>query len=209
MSTITDRCVLFRPTYGEWIYYNVILLYIGLVFARILHELGHSIANVLTGGVFSLSTLTVDWFLIIPMGTMQFNAESLIVLYAGPLSAILIGWWIAYSNRYSALNGPCGGRNTWKKRRGLTTGFLLQALWDAIYLVPVVDPRPFNGYADGDGVQIASLFRDMGLHEVTVFDTTVIVNPAYVISGALLVGTFWIAWKTYKCTHEFCSSCSV
>lgn len=202
-----NKCILWRPTVGEKVYYNAILLYVGLVVARFLHELGHAIANVLSGGIFSLSTLSVQWFFIIPMGTMRFNSDSLLVLYAGPLTAIFVGWIIAYTNRYAALDGPCGGRNTWKKRRGIVFGFLLQALWDAIYLVPVVDPLPFNSFADGDGIAIAQRFRDLGMHETVFMDSTVIINPAYVIAGLLILGTFWIAFRTLKCTVEFCTQC--
>lgn len=202
-----DRCTYFVPDTGEKLYYDVVLLYVAFVFARFLHELGHAVANVLAGGGFSLTTLQVRWFLLVPMGVMRYDTSSLFVLYAGPLTAILVGWYVAYTNRYSALNGPCGGVNVWRKRRGLITGFLLQALWDALYLLPVVDLSPLNGRADGDGIAIALWFKQAGLHQVTVLDTTIVANPAYVVAAVLLAGTGWVAWRTYKCTREFCDAC--
>lgn len=208
MSYRTDRCVLFDPTRLEWVYYNVILLYVGFVVARGIHELGHSIANWLAGGIFSLNELTISWFFIVPMGIMPYDTSSLLVIYAGAIPTILIGWYVGFNYNLKSLDGPCGGRNKWKRYRGLVTGFLLQALWDSAYLLPL-DITPFDEHAGGDGVAAAEFFRNMGLHTTEIAGQTIVVNPQYAIAGAFIVGTFYVIWRTYRCAPMFTQGCSI
>ena len=209
MSTIVDRCPIFEPEGLEWAYYNVILLWVGFVVARAIHELGHSIANWLAGGIFSLNQLTLSWFLFIPMGTMPYDTSSLLVIYAGPVTAILVGWFVGLNYNFRTFDGPCGRRskkNKWNKYRGIVSGFLLQALWDSAYLIPL-DINPFDNVAAGDGFEAGRIYKEMGLHSVEIAGQKVVTNPEYLISGILLIGTFYVIFQTYRCAPEITERC--
>lgn len=206
--SVTDRCTPYTPTFMEKVYYNLILLWVGLFIARLIHDAGHYVADLLVSGT-APQHFGLQLFYVVPMFTMSYDTSSVFVVLAGPVVAILIGWWVGLSNTTSSLAGPCGGRNKWKKRRGLVFGFVLQALWDAIYLVPVVDPMPFTPGAHGDGIEVAKWFMEHDLHETVILGTEVIINPAYLIAGAALLGSFWVIWKLLTCKPEMCNTCTV
>ena len=190
MST-EETCRLWDPTRGEKIYFHGITAYLGFVLARLLHELSHSIINWWAGGVFSLKTLQIEWFLIVPMGMMKYDVSNPVVVYAGPLSVILVGWYVARRNNPRALHGPCGGRNKWVRRKGFVFGFLLQALWDAAYLLPI-DITPFDDRIIGDGVELAQFYQERGWE---IFGT----NPQYAVAGVLILLMFWVMYRTFQC----------
>ena len=209
MSTQKQSCTPWFPTFLEKFFYAGAMLYVAFVFTRFLHELGHAAMNWVINGTFTMSTLEITWFFIIPMGTMHYDVSSLLIVLAGPFTAILFGWGIGLLWNKNALSGPCGGRNKWLRRRGIVYGALLQALWDAIYLVPVVDPMPFDGYAGGDGIEVAKIFREMGLGTIQLGATEVVINPAYLIATVAILGTVYVIYRVIKCTPLVCDRCRV
>lgn len=205
MSTRTSGpvCTPWYPDLNERVYFLGVLGLVSFYGARLLHELAHIVAHAASGG--PVGTIQVKWFFIVPMFMTHYDTSNLWVVLAGPGAAILLGWYVGLTQNKNALDGPCSGRNKWKKRAGIVSGVVLQAIWDAIYLVPVVDPLPFDGRPGGDGIAIAQIFREMGLHQTTVVDQVVITNPAYLIAGVALLGTFYVVWRVARCTKLLCT----
>ena len=84
----------------------------------------------------TLETLYYD--LVLPLATfwVLFVFGELVTLYAA------VG--AAFTQNKGMLNGPCGGRNKWRRRRGVVYGVLVQGTFAVISLSDVVDLPNFG-----------------------------------------------------------------
>lgn len=208
---------------------DVLIAYLSFVLAGVVHELGHGIANGLTGGDFGFACPACNGgdriiggyginsvFLgIMPVFSIYYgeSGHRLIALVMGPLSVVLIAWYLGTRWNLTKLRREYAPRS-WGKilRRSIMLGFLVRAWFDSIYLFPI-DPFPDQN-VHGDGTEIYGWFKDTGYHSYDALnafgvEVPVMFNPAYVIAAVAVLGTVWVTYRVFSCTNFFCNSCQV
>lgn len=215
----------------EWVWKyksDILISYLSFVFAGVIHELGHGIANGLTGGGFGFACPACNGgdriiggyginsvFLgIMPVFSIYYGeyGHRLIALVMGPLSVVLIGWFLATRWNPTELRKRYDNREFAKVfRQSVMFGFLVRAWFDSIYLFPI-DPFP-DQYVQGDGIAIYGWFKDAGYHSydaLNIFgvEVPVMFNPAYVIAAVAVLGTVWVTYRVFSCTNFFCNRCT-
>lgn len=215
--TKTDRCELFDPTTLEWVWHNVILFYLAFFLGGLIHEVGHGIGNGLTGGDFGLASNVgflggyglINIYVVVPVFFVHFAevGNRYVMLLAGPLSLIFLAWYVGLTQNINALDGPCGGRNKWMRRRGIVWGLLLRAGFDSVYLLPI-DVFP-NGISDGDGMALHHMFVQDGFVVRELFGLPWFFSAGHIIGGLAIIGTLYVAWRVASCAPELCGSCKI
>lgn len=216
MSTIKQKCTLFKPSGVQWFYLNVVLFYFGFLGLRFIHESMHIIVHVLMGGTLGSPVITIMGLggshinllnVIIPVFVWHSTSKiGLVETLAGPLSTIAIATIVAATQNRQALSGPCGGRNKWRKRRGLVFASMLQGLWDAIYLIPM-NFHPFRPGNPGDGYDIQRILNNQfpSLQHIHLFGLTINAQIEYLIALGAILLMFYNIYKVLSCTPLMCS----
>lgn len=220
MSTINKQaCRLINP--GR--IYFVVTFLLSFFLAGVWHELGHGIGSGLTGGDWGFASSSgniiggyslENIYFLVPVFSVGFMdpGNRTIMLLAGPFSVILVAWYLGLRWNVEALDGPCGGRNKWMRRRGIVWGVLLRAGFDSVYLLPI-DVFPERA-ADGDGTVLHRIFVDQGLFVEEIMGIPWFFSLQHVIGAFAIVVTIYVTWVVVRsqitnCAVGFVERCSI
>lgn len=157
------------------------------------HEGAHFLAHyIVVGGV--PSVVRVEWMaFVVPVVVADYTVRTIGIILAGPLVGIAASSLIALNLRFTKhVNafGPVQGENRWYTIQFVALGLLMQAIRDAFYLWPIVDPVPYDNTPSGDGIAAAVWFAN---HDITIAGQ----NPQWLIAIGATVGVIGVIVRTW------------
>jgi hypothetical protein len=181
-----------------------------------IHELGHAVANVTTGGDFGTIDNVKSFFLLAHARYNTVTEVGFLPVWiaAGPLVSIVSGVLIA---EWAAYQKSCDRRQRYKKWKVVGLVGLAYAFKDLAYgFLPAT-----YGFIDGgDGYRLHQWFEDNGLAPTielnglsgladTFLPDVIVLNPLYAV---FFVGFLLLTWEAYsylKGTPLMCDRCKI
>ena len=178
------------------------IAYAAFFLSGVVHELGHGLGSLLTGGTAGFQSSAGDIYAgyslngiyagIMPVFSihMEVVGDYGWMLLAGPWASILLGVLAARLFSYTRLR-ETRWQPAWPLLKWVVVGLLLRAVADAIYLLPI-DVFPSDiAHANGDGMALYNHWQDLGLDWST---NVIALNFEYIVGAAALALVAYHVW---------------